>query len=305
MAPQFPNQGARSALRANHSLSRQRPDIRRLFGFRAGSSRHRQRLRRRQGGFAPEPAQSKARRASRRKFRVRRERRHAFRLAAGATSSRFCAAPHAYRPADRRHRENDQHDALAGPPSGFLPRRTRLVSWAHRARPNCRAGRETRRFLDPRRAFPVGRFAVARSRRRGTPHCRRERARRPRLEFDAMTRTAEPELQSFALLRRGARRFAVTANQIAELVAPSRIFRFPHHTSEVEGVILRRGRIVPVCDVAETLIGKRSEEHTSELQSPDHLVCRLLLEKKKKNLNAYCSSNIIYLVLLHIVPQKP
>src|SRR5258708_20606179 len=27
--------------------------------------------------------------------------------------------------------------------------------------------------------------------------------------------------------------------------------------------------------------GGRSEEHTSELQSPDHLVCRLLLEKKK------------------------
>src|SRR5258708_23143908 len=30
-------------------------------------------------------------------------------------------------------------------------------------------------------------------------------------------------------------------------------------------------------------MGKRSEEHTSELQSPDHLVCRLLLEKKKTN----------------------
>src|SRR5258708_12099365 len=30
-----------------------------------------------------------------------------------------------------------------------------------------------------------------------------------------------------------------------------------------------------------TRYGKRSEEHTSELQSPDHLVCRLLLEKKK------------------------
>src|SRR5258708_34531090 len=29
-------------------------------------------------------------------------------------------------------------------------------------------------------------------------------------------------------------------------------------------------------------ISVRSEEHTSELQSPDHLVCRLLLEKKKK-----------------------
>src|SRR5438552_11804868 len=30
-----------------------------------------------------------------------------------------------------------------------------------------------------------------------------------------------------------------------------------------------------------TYIYARSEEHTSELQSPDHLVCRLLLEKKK------------------------
>src|SRR5258708_25422454 len=29
-------------------------------------------------------------------------------------------------------------------------------------------------------------------------------------------------------------------------------------------------------------VDDRSEEHTSELQSPDHLVCRLLLEKKKK-----------------------
>src|SRR2546422_2535694 len=32
----------------------------------------------------------------------------------------------------------------------------------------------------------------------------------------------------------------------------------------------------------ETLAGGRSEEHTSELQSRLHLVCRLLLEKKKK-----------------------
>src|SRR5258708_24804315 len=29
----------------------------------------------------------------------------------------------------------------------------------------------------------------------------------------------------------------------------------------------------------------RSEEHTSELQSPDHLVCRLLLEKKNKDIS--------------------
>src|SRR5947208_4530679 len=34
-------------------------------------------------------------------------------------------------------------------------------------------------------------------------------------------------------------------------------------------------------EAAETFRFERSEEHTSELQSPDHLVCRLLLEKKK------------------------
>src|SRR5262245_64683297 len=38
-------------------------------------------------------------------------------------------------------------------------------------------------------------------------------------------------------------------------------------------------------DIAEI----RSEEHTSELQSLRHLVCRLLLEKKKKNRTRYTS----------------
>src|SRR2546425_5651665 len=33
-------------------------------------------------------------------------------------------------------------------------------------------------------------------------------------------------------------------------------------------------------------VGKRSEEHTSELQSLAYLVCRLLLEKKKKSIQA-------------------
>src|SRR5258708_19001528 len=37
----------------------------------------------------------------------------------------------------------------------------------------------------------------------------------------------------------------------------------------------------------------RSEEHTSELQSPDHLVCRLLLEKKNRYHNA--SISVLYL----------
>src|SRR5689334_23849402 len=37
------------------------------------------------------------------------------------------------------------------------------------------------------------------------------------------------------------------------------------------------------CDQVQRVAALRSEEHTSELQSQFHLVCRLLLEKKKKN----------------------
>src|SRR5258708_38449169 len=46
-----------------------------------------------------------------------------------------------------------------------------------------------------------------------------------------------------------------------------------------------RARPVGACSASRILraLQARSEEHTSELQSPDHLVCRLLLEKKKKN----------------------
>src|SRR5258708_27611960 len=42
----------------------------------------------------------------------------------------------------------------------------------------------------------------------------------------------------------------------------------------------------------------RSEEHTSELQSPDHLVCRLLLEKKKKKMLAPSESTYTHNHLL-------
>src|SRR5258708_36365748 len=42
------------------------------------------------------------------------------------------------------------------------------------------------------------------------------------------------------------------------------------------------GTSVPRITIPVNAMLFRSEEHTSELQSPDHLVCRLLLEKKKK-----------------------
>src|SRR5690625_6705555 len=52
--------------------------------------------------------------------------------------------------------------------------------------------------------------------------------------------------------------------------------------------------VLELNDVNELVV--RSEEHTSELQSRGHLVCRLLLEKKKKeierNLNKYAGNSV-------------
>src|SRR5258708_9658721 len=49
--------------------------------------------------------------------------------------------------------------------------------------------------------------------------------------------------------------------------------------SENRGTTGNDGHCLP--ELTHVAQGMRSEEHTSELQSPDHLVCRLLLEKKK------------------------
>src|SRR5258708_24525603 len=57
-------------------------------------------------------------------------------------------------------------------------------------------------------------------------------------------------------------------------------------------------KIVVWAKQAETTIlchSVRSEEHTSELQSPDHLVCRLLLEKKKNGKgDDHCSGQRVW-----------
>src|SRR5437899_6771323 len=50
-------------------------------------------------------------------------------------------------------------------------------------------------------------------------------------------------------------------------------------------VVVRHGNEVRAVGTARLSGRERSEEHTSELQSLRHLVCRLLLEKKKKSIN--------------------
>src|SRR5207244_9582056 len=59
-----------------------------------------------------------------------------------------------------------------------------------------------------------------------------------------------------------------------------------HRTIVAAGILYRMSLpespdpSIPEGSDAKPTISPRSEEHTSELQSPDHLVCRLLLEKK-------------------------
>src|SRR2546426_9327559 len=56
----------------------------------------------------------------------------------------------------------------------------------------------------------------------------------------------------------------------------------------LQDVVGREANRVPHSSPFQCLI-ERSEEHTSELQSPCNLVCRLLLEKKKKATSPSCA----------------
>jgi chemotaxis signal transduction protein len=67
--------------------------------------------------------------------------------------------------------------------------------------------------------------------------------------------------ESYVLLQIGERRFAMPSKNVSELAPPVRLHEFPHTTPLVAGVIVRRGRIVPVYDVAPVLTGKRSSAH--------------------------------------------
>src|SRR4051794_41204187 len=62
------------------------------------------------------------------------------------------------------------------------------------------------------------------------------------------------------------------------------LFRsLPHHPLALGVAAAAGGLTSSAAALAAAYL--RSEEHTSELQSPVHLVCRLLLEKKKKHKN--------------------
>src|SRR5256885_2405844 len=86
----------------------------------------------------------------------------------------------------------------------------------------------------------------------------------PTLSRSALT----PSSSAASLIRNTVTRPAYPPQLPGEIDDPASIFRGSGH---------------PGARTAEDASRIRSEEHTSELQSPCNLVCRLLLEKKKKN----------------------
>src|SRR2546429_4441841 len=99
----------------------------------------------------------------------------------------------------------------------------------------------------------------------------------------------------------GSPQYSSQARSIAALLLPnvSNVYAFDEVLSTMGPPHTDRGNYHHLTGIAQMLgfdqrakfhisgaaSKKRSEEHTSELQSRLHLVCRLLLEKKKKNKN--------------------
>src|SRR5947209_12356927 len=67
------------------------------------------------------------------------------------------------------------------------------------------------------------------------------------------------------------------------------------HRQRIAAVIIRSWRVGNAVQRGEGRVDEgriaRSEEHTSELQSRQYLVCRLLLEKKKKKQKEHCKNS--------------
>src|SRR5437762_10969982 len=84
------------------------------------------------------------------------------------------------------------------------------------------------------------------------------------------------------ILARGTMRYAELQRAIGGI--SQKMLTQTLRSLERDGLVQRKVYPVvpPKVEYSLTKLGRRSEEHTSELQSPMYLVCRLLLEKKKK-----------------------
>src|SRR5690625_2445777 len=81
-----------------------------------------------------------------------------------------------------------------------------------------------------------------------------------------------------------ARLHALTLTRIRAAGPGGRAVRLPSSDTVAE-FYGAKAKVVGLWGSWDAIIAQRSEEHTSELQSRGHLVCRLLLEKKKYSIN--------------------
>jgi chemotaxis signal transduction protein len=79
-------------------------------------------------------------------------------------------------------------------------------------------------------------------------------------DMNLINAAARQDEHSFVVFQMDGRRFALPAGDINELAPPVRLHTFPHTTPLLEGVIVRRGHIVPVYDAA-VLAGRKSVAH--------------------------------------------
>jgi chemotaxis signal transduction protein len=63
-------------------------------------------------------------------------------------------------------------------------------------------------------------------------------------------------ISSFVLFPLGKKRFALPAERVTELARMDRVHEFPSTTPLVTGVLVRRGEVIPVCDIAQVLVGR-------------------------------------------------
>jgi chemotaxis signal transduction protein len=63
---------------------------------------------------------------------------------------------------------------------------------------------------------------------------------------------------SYVVFQVGARRVALPRESVAELIASPFLYSFPHTSPLISGVVLRRGRIVPVLDLGPGVLGAAS-----------------------------------------------
>ena len=85
----------------------------------------------------------------------------------------------------------------------------------------------------------------------------RNRARREREAAEAQARLAQArnDTQRFVTFTLGSSRFALESGQVKEVVMPDSVYSFPHTMPSLDGVLIRHGTAIPVCNVVRALGG--------------------------------------------------